>query len=352
MKYKNGLTLCPRCGTIHMVLYIRRQDMDSLEKKKLALLRILQILQKFSDEKHLLKQEDIIKLLDMEYGLVIERKAVGRNIQLLKDAGIEIESTRNGSRLCEREFTDAELRVLIDGVLSSKYISEKYSKDLIDKLCGLSSKYFKSHIKYVYSVGDWDKSDNQELFYNIELIDEAIEQGKQIRFEYNKYGIDKKLHKTRAHHASPYQLILHNQRYYLMALNEYWKNVTYYRLDRIKNMTITEKPITPITSIDGYKDGINYKELSTSLPYMFADKPEWVEFVANEDLSDQIVDWFGREVKIVKNGDKQIKVMVKVSPAAMEHWALQYAGYVTVTSPQSLVESIKNRLQTAMEKYN
>ena len=326
--------------------------MDSLEHKKSALLRILQILQRYSDEKHPLKQEDMIKILNVEYGIPLERKAIGRNIQLLKDAGVEIESTRAGSWLAERDFTDAELRMLIDGVLSSKYVPEGYSKDLINKLCGLTSKYFKSHIKYVYAVGDWDKTDNQQVFLNIELIDEAIEQGKQIRFEYHKYGIDKKLHKNRAHHASPYQLILHNQRYYLMAQNDWWKDVTYYRLDRMKNMTITEKPITPITEIEGYKDGINYKELSTALPYMFSDKPVWVEFITDENLVDQIIDWFGKDIRIDKHGEKQVKVTVKVSPPAMEHWALQYAGYVTVTSPQSLVESIKNRLQTAVEKYN
>jgi predicted DNA-binding transcriptional regulator YafY len=326
--------------------------MDSLEHKKSALLRILQILQRYSDEKHPLKQEDMIKILNVEYGIPLERKAIGRNIQLLKDAGVEIESTRSGSWLSEREFTDAELRMLIDGVLSSKYVPEGYSKDLINKLCGLTSKYFKSHIKYIYAVGDWDKTDNQQVFLNIELIDEAIEQGKQIRFEYHKYGIDKKLHKNRAHHASPYQLILHNQRYYLMAQNDWWKDVTYYRLDRMKNMTITEKPITPITEIDGYKDGINYKELSTALPYMFSDRPVWTEFITDEDLVDQIIDWFGKDIRIDKYGDKQVKITVKVSPSAMEHWALQYAGYVTVTSPQSLVESIKTRLQTAVEKYN
>lgn len=326
--------------------------MDSLEHKKSALLRILQILQRYSDEKHPLKQEDMIKILNVEYGIPLERKAIGRNIQLLKDAGVEIASTRAGSWLAERDFTDAELRMLIDGVLSSKYVPEGYSKDLINKLCGLTSKYFKSHIKYIYAVGDWDKTDNQQVFLNIELIDEAIEKGKQIRFEYHKYGTDKKLHKIRAHHASPYQLILHNQRYYLMAQNDWWKDVTYYRLDRMKNMTITEKPITPITTIDGYKDGINYKELSTALPYMFSDKPEWVEFITDEDLVDQIIDWFGKDIRIDKYGEKQVKITVKVSPSAMEHWALQYAGYVTVTSPQSLIESIKTRLQTAVEKYN
>lgn len=325
--------------------------MDSLEPKKMALIRILQIFQKYSDYNHPLKQEDIANYLDNDYGISIERKAISRNISLLKEAGFEIESGHNGSYLEEREFTDAELRILIDGVLSSKHIASKYTKDLIDKLCSLSSKYFRSHVKHIHTVNDWEKTENRAVFYNIEIVDEAIEQKKQICFDYNKYGLDKKLHRTCTHRASPYQLILHNQRYYLMARNEYWKNMAYYRVDRITNMSLTEDKLVPITSVEGYENGINYKELSTALPYMYTDKPECVEFIAEEFIIDQIIDWFGKDISISKYGENKLKVSVKVSPMAMEHWAMQYAGFITVTSPQALVDKIKNRLKEASEKY-
>lgn len=328
--------------------------MESLEPKKLALVRILQILQKYSDRDHPLRQEDIVQRLKQEYGLTIERKAIGRNLSLLREAGFEIKSARAGSYLDERTFTDAELRILIDGVLSSKYITAKYSRDLIDKLCGLSNRYFRSHVRYIYSVGEWDKTDNQALFCSIELVDEAIEKRKQICFDYNKYGIDKRLHKTHTHYASPYQLILHNQRYYLMARDEYWKNLVYYRLDRITNMRITDQKLEPITTIEGYEGGINYKELSTALPYMFSDKPEWVEFTADRHIIDQIIDWFGKDIRIRQNAEDPsvVRIFVKVSLSAMEHWAMQYAGNVCVTAPRELAEKIKNRLHAAAEMYD
>lgn len=325
--------------------------MESLEPKKLALLRILQILQKYSDSNHPLKQEEIARCLDEEYGIVIERKAIGRNLSLLREAGYEIESSRSGSFLSERDFTDAELRVLIDGVLSSKYIGARYSKDLIEKLCALSSKYFRSHVSHIHTVGDWNKTENRALFYNIELVDEAIEQKRQIRFDYNKYEKDKKLHKTQTHVVSPYQLILHNQNYYLMARNEYWKNMVYYRLDRITNMSVTAEPLVPITTVKGYENGINYKELSTALPYMYTDRPELVEFIADESIVSQVIDWFGREIHIQKHGQEQLRITVKVSPMAMEHWAMQYAGYVEVTAPDHLREKIKVTLEKATERY-
>lgn len=160
--------------------------MNALEPKKLALIRILQILQRYSDEKHPLTQDEIAGFLEREYGIVIERKAISRNMSLLKEAGIEIESGRDGSWLSIREFEDSELHMLIDGVLSSRHITAKHSKDLIDKLCGLSNKYFRSHVKNIHSVNEWSKTDNQALFYNIELIDDAIEKGCQIEFDYNK----------------------------------------------------------------------------------------------------------------------------------------------------------------------
>lgn len=325
--------------------------MEGFESKKLALIRILQILRRYSDEDHPLKQDDIAKHLESDYGIYIERKAIGRNVALLKDAGYEIESGRGGSYLSVRKFTDAELRVLIDGVLSSKYITASFSKELIDKLCSLSNKYFRSHVKHVHSLNEWDKTENYAFFSNIEIADEAIEAHRQIIFDYNKYGADKKLHLTRTHKVSPYQLILHNQRYYLMARSEKWENITFYRLDRITNMRLTEEKLFPITEIEGYKNGINYKNLSTALPYMYHDKPERVDFIAGQNVIDDVIDWFGKEVRITGSGEETYRVSVTVSPMAMEHWAMQYAGRVRIVSPESLVSKIKERLASASKDY-
>lgn len=326
--------------------------MDSLEPKKLALIRVLQILKKYSDYDHRLLQEDIAEKLESEYGIVLERKAISRNVKLLQEAGYAIESDRRtGTYIEEREFEDSELRMLIDGVLSSKYIATKHSKDLIEKLCGMSNLYFRSHVKNIYSVNDWSKTDNQALFYNIELIDDAIEKNKQLRFDFNKYGTDLKLHRVSTHYVSPYQLILHNQRYYLMAKNGYWDHLTFYRLDHITNMTVTEKPSEPITVLKGYKSGINYKELSTALPYMYTDEPQNIEFVAGKDIVDQIVDWFGKNINISENDDNIVTVKLKASPNAMEHWAMQYINYVEIIKPIELRERIRENLKLAEEKY-
>lgn len=337
-----------------------------MEPKKLAILRILQILLENTDQDHPLTHEEISRKLEQDYGIEMERKAIGRNIQDLiemfendamsKKSGEEIiisSDRRRGTYVEKRTFEDSELRMLIDAVLSSRYVSAKQSTDLIDKLCSLSNKYFKSHVKNVYSVSEWGKTDNYNLFYNIEIIDEAIERGKIIRFNYNRYEIDKKLHKNFIHEVSPYQLILNNQRYYLMGCNMKFGTVTYYRLDRITDMEILEdSKVKDIKTIEGYEYGIDYKDLAISRPYMYNDKAEKVEFLTNYKMLNQIMDWFGDNFEVEKAENKKIKVSLKVSLNAMEYWAMQYLNSIEIIAPLKLREKVKSNINDAYFKYN
>lgn len=326
--------------------------MDNLEPKKLALIRIWQIFHKYSDYDHPLTQDDIAEHLESDYGIVIERKAISRNVSLLKEAGVDIESRRAGSYLESREFEDSELKLLIDGVLCSQHINPCHSSDLIEKLCGLSNKYFRSHVKNIHSVGDWNKTENKALFYNIEMVDTAIEEGKQLQYDYNKYGLDKKLHKSSFQRVTPYQLILHNQKYYLMAHSTYWGNMVFHRLDRISNMQFYDKPAKPIRDVEGYESGIDYKKIASTMPYMYTDEPERIQFITSVGIIDQVIDWFGKDIKIETTANEnEVLVSLSASPYAMEHWAMQYLNYVEVLAPDHLRERIKENLQSGLEKY-
>ena len=327
--------------------------MEGLEAKKLALLRILQILHKYSDLQHPLTQEKIAYYLDSEYGIVIERKAISRNISLLMDADVEIGHCRDGYYLETREFEDTELKLLVDSVLCNQNITAKHSADLIEKLCKLSNKYFRSHVKNVYAVKDWNKSDNAALFFNIEMIDMAINEGKQVQYDYNKYGKDKKLHKSSFQRATPYQLILHNQRYYLMGYSEYWGNMIFHRLDRITNIKIYDAPAYPLKKVPGYESGIDYKKISTTMPYLYSDKPERVEMLAEAWVIDQVVDWFGKDLAVRETEDPE-KVIISLwaNPYAMSLWALQYVNYIEVISPAHLRTKIREFLKSGLDKYS
>lgn len=325
--------------------------MDNLEPKKLALLRILQILEDETDKEHPYTQAQIIKRLAEKYDITVERKAVGRNLSLLKEAGFGIESTKAGSFFDDRTFEQSELRLLVDSILCSRYINKKHSEDLIEKIVALGGKNFKSHVKHIYSVGKWSKSDNIEFFYNIEIADEAIETAKQITFHYNKFDETARLKKTYRQIVSPYQMILHNQKYYLMAYNEYWKNMAFYRMDKITDVEILDKPQTPIRSVPGYKNGIDYKDLATSRPYLYADKAEKIVVACDKALMNDVVDWFGNGVSVRKGNEGQIVVTLYASKDAMLYWALQYGKRAKVLEPEDLVQKIKQTLEDVLKSY-
>ena len=323
------------------------------EEKKLALLRILEILQRNTDGAHPLTHNEIAEILLKEYGIEIERKAVGRNISLLLEADYDIVTTKHGVYLNERKYEPSEVRVLIDGVLSSQHIGVKHSRDLIEKLASEENKYFRKHIKHIYAVNEFNKGDNSEVFYSIDIVHEAIENGKMVEYDYNKYGADKKLHKTSFQRISPYQLILHNQRYYLMGYSSYWGHMTYHRLDRITNMIVSPRMAVPISEVKGFEDGINYKNLTTAMPYMFSDTPETIEMLAVDWIIDQVIDWFGKDIRIDKTEtEKLYKITLKSSPTAMLFWAMQYTDECEVLNPVALRERIKETINKAREKYD
>lgn len=323
----------------------------ALESKKTLIFRIYQILEEYSDFEHPLTHQEIIDRLERDYAIECERKAVGRNLACLKEMGFDIESGKEGSYLATRKLENAELRLLIDSVLASRNVNPTHSKQLIDKLIGIGGHYFKSHVKHVYSVKDWGKSDNKDFFYNIDVIDEAIEQGRKIRFDYNKVGLDKKLHPSLQHTGSPYQMLLHNQRYYLMMYDEYFEQVGYYRLDKITNITIFEDSAKPLRENKGFERGIDYNEISTSLPYMYNDKPVMVTIKCRNYLMDTLSDWFGTDFAVRRIDDEHFAATIKASEKAMLYWVLQYNYKVEVLSPESLRQKVVESLQKTLSKY-
>lgn len=108
----------------------------------------------------------------------------------------------------------------------------------------------------------------------------------------------------------------------------------------------------PLRDVPGYENGIDYKKISSTMPYMYTDTPERIQFLTDEWMADQVIDWFGTDVTISKLGEgEKIQVSLIASPLAMEHWAMQYVNYVEVTTPEHLREKIKTNLTEALKKY-
>ena len=324
--------------------------------KKFSIIAILKILQEKSDVDHPLTYDKIVELLQLEYGLSLERRAVSRNIQILNDFGYDIEVGRKGAFIHTREFDDPELKLLIDNILSNKYITQKHTKQLIDKLMHQTSLELKKHTKYVCASDEWSKTTNEEVFLNVELIDEAIANKKQIEFDYNAYNTMHQLvprHKDKKSIVSPYRMVVKNQRYYLMSKNMERGTLTYYKIDKITNMKILDKCADDINTLPSFTHGVNNMVLSDALPYMFSDKPENIQIeLKTPETADAICDWFGHRVKFMTGKDNRIIACVKSSPLAMKYWALQYVDVAKIISPSHLVNDVKRELQLGLDYYN
>lgn len=340
------------------------------QPKKMLIVDILDILKKFSDEDHRLSQRDIMELLRDEYGMTVDRKSVKRNLMNLIDYGYDIEyseSTRLNKRGEEetlytdwyivRDFTDEELRLLIDGLLFSKHIPYSQCKELIVKLEGLSNQYFKSKVKHIANLPE-NMPKNDQLFYTISIMDEAISRGQQVSFCYNNYDVDKKLYPRqddagalREYVVNPYQMVATNGRYYLIGNYDKYGNVSHYRLDRITDIKLLDMPVKPKQQIVDLKNGLDLPKHMAEHIYMFSGESRRVTFAAPRFLATEIIDWFGKDVIFENIDSQEMTVTVTTNVNAMEFWALQYCKYVRVVSPENLAERIKEDLRIAEEKY-
>ncbi len=349
--------------------------MNSMQPKKLIIVNILDILKRYTDESHRLSQREIADILEKEYDMKIDRKAVKRNLMNLIEFGYDIEYSetvrmvKNKKGEIEeniiltdfylvRDFTDAELRLLIDSLLFSKHIPYSQCKELVEKIEGLSNKYFSTKVKHICNLPE-NMPRNKELFYTIEILDEAIEKGHQVAFKYNNYQTDKKQHprtnsesEEREYIVNPYQMVATNGRYYLVCNYDKYDNVANYRVDRITGIRLLDTPVKPMKKVSGLENGLDLPKHMAEHIYMFADKAERVTFRAKKYIVNEIIDWFGRDVRFFDEADDEVTAEVRVSHMAMKFWAMQYGEHITVTAPKSLVNEIKNTLQTAVKKYN
>lgn len=321
--------------------------------KKLLILYILDVLRQYSDVDHPLRQEDIIRLIKEHYGMDCERKAIARNITALQDFDYDIKY-KDGYYLLGREFDDSELRLLIDGVLASRHIPASRAKELIGKLEGLSNIYFKRRMRHVCNISQMNHSENRVLFHVIDILDEAIDKQRQVKFLYNKYGVDKELHPVHDFKATinPYQMVVANGRYYLIGNNDKFDNVIHWRLDLITEIELLDTPAKTMERVNGLEHGLDLPEHLAEHIYMFSGSSVRVKMrVKNGTVSD-VIDWFGTDVSITPENNETCIVYLKANENAMLYWALQFGKYVEILEPEELRKEIKRSIMEMEKLYD
>lgn len=323
---------------------------SSRQKEKILL--VAQML-KETDEDNVITMAEIIANLASN-DICAERKSIYDDIDILKKMGMDIlfkKEQPSGYYLGSREFELAELKLLVDAVSSSKFITKRKTTELVKKLGSLTSRKNASALKRQVSVANQVKSMNESIFYNVDIIHSAIAQNMQISFQYYEWLPNKKMsfrHNGEMYTVSPWLLNWDNENYYLIAYDEKADKIKYYRVDKMKNIDVLpEKREGKIQYEELMKDDFIQSTFS-----MFAGKPEYVTLLVDNYLAGVIIDRFGKDVFMHPEGDNTFKVSVRINVSNQFFgWLSGLGKGARIISPITVAESYKEYLQCILENY-
>ena len=322
--------------------------------KKMSVLCILKVLQEYSDENHPLTQAQIISKIEKNYGLELERKSISANIDSLIDFGFDIVKTDKGCFLGQREFETSEVSFLIDAVFSSRSIDSKHSRELAEKLSKFLSVNERKKYKYICKADEIVRTDNKQLFYTIDVLNEAIEKGKKVQFNYNRFYFDKDTREKKnkkSYIINPYFLINNQGKYYLVCNYDFFDEIANYKVELISNIKILDKDVKPITKLKGCEKGVDMAKYANENIYMFHNKTVDATLkIENEYSAEYIMEWFGKNARFYEK-DKTLFADVIANEQALIYWCLQYGDTIELIEPQETREEIKQKIKTLSERY-
>ena len=308
---------------------------------------LLNILKEYSDERHILTRSELVAKMELLYDVSPDRRTIYRAIGDLCSAGYEIscyEDNGKGYYLVRDPRKDLdvnEVRLLSDAVCAFPFISAAQTVQLKDKLQNMVNFHDRKHIRNLSIIKPDRKTDNREVFLNIELLDEAISRRKKVKFDYMEYREDLELHKRREKKftVNPYSMVFTNEHYYLVAVLAYQKTVSMYRIDRMQNIEFTEY------ELDKHEDGFEPEKEAAAATYAYAGKPVRIEMLAERKTLSGIIDKFGTDLWVHPVEDGRLKIKLTAAAEGIKYWAMQYVEEVEITRPKTLRDEIERMLR-------
>ena len=320
--------------------------------QKLKIFYILDYLQKNSHQDHPVRAAELLTMLEQQHNIVCERKTIYSDIGALQDYGVDIVSIpgkNGGYYIASRNFELPELKLLIDAVQSSRFLTEKKSRELIEKLCSQCSVYDARLMRRDVLVSGRVKSMNETIYYNVDAIQDAIAENRQITFRYFDYGLDGKRHyRNRNYQASPYGLCQDHENCYLLAHSER-HGVTSYRVDRMSDIRLLDDPRTPCPELTGKA----LTEHANRLFQMYAGEQTAVKLRFHRSLINAVIDRFGREVMLIPDGEEHFvfTAEVAVSPMFLS-WVIGFGQKAKILYPESVVQACQDLCREALAQYD
>lgn len=321
--------------------------------QKLKILYLLQMLFQKTDENHTVSMQQILQMLEQN-GISAERKSIYDDMEILRQFGFDImfrKSQPTGYYLGSRDFELPELKLLVDAVQSSKFITTKKSESLIKKLEGLTSEHEAKQLQRQVYVNNRIKTMNESIYYNVDKIHGAISQDHPISFQYYEWNVNKDMQfrKEGARYlVSPWFLSWVEENYYLVAYEHSSEKIKHYRVDKMVGIQIIDKPRLGQEKIADFDAGKYAKKMFG----MFGGKVQTVEIQFKDKFAGVVIDRFGKDVvmKSQKDGTFKARVEIAVSEPFFG-WISGLGTGVKILKPKSVVEDYRDFLKKLLKQY-
>lgn len=322
--------------------------------QKFKLYRLAQIMMKKTDEEHYITMPEIKEAL-AEYDITADRKSLYNDLRDLEILGIEVEGEQDGNRyryhVVNRPFELPELKLLVDAIQSSKFITEKKSNSLIKKLETMVSEYDAQKLQRQVYVSGRIKAMNESIYYTVDAIHNAISENKKIRFQYFQWNVKKEMelrHGGAYYHISPWGLSWDDENYYLIGYDSDAEQIRHYRVDKMLRIQMSKEDRE---GREHFKklDMADYARKSFG---MFRGEEQQVKLLVNNRMAGVIIDRFGKEVMMIPADADHFRVSVEVhvSPQFLS-WIISLGDDVKIIGPEDVVERMREEIRRLSRQY-
>ena len=324
------------------------------ENQKLKMLYLMKILSEETDQDHGLSAQEIIDRLD-RYDVSEDRKTLYRDFDELERYGVEILREQDGRNvlyhLNDRVFELPELKLLVDSVQSSKFITEKKSRQLIRKLESLVSIHEAKHLHRQVLISGRVKTMNESIYYNVDKLHDAINLGKQIRFHYGQWNVQKQMelrHDGAWYQVSPWCLMWDDENYYLVAFDSEDHMIKHYRIDKMVQLSITAQAREGKEQFKKF-DAAKYTKQVFG---MFGGEVMRVSLEGRNDMIGVLIDRFGKDITVYPKDSEHFVASIEV--AVSRHflaWIIALGDGIRITGPKELVQQMREETRRLSATY-
>lgn len=322
--------------------------------QKLKLYRLAQIMLENTDDSHYMTMPEIMNALE-SYEITADRRTIYTDLRDLENLGIEIEGEAVGNKyqyhVIDRPFELPELKLLVDAIQSSKFITERKSNALIRKLEKLVSKYEAMKLQRQVFVSGRIKTMNESIYYIVDAIHNAISENRKIRFQYFQWNVKKEMelrHNGEYYHISPWGLSWDAENYYLIGYDSQAGKIKHYRVDKMLHIQMSDEKRE---GKEHFKklDLADYARKSFG---MFGGKEKKVKLLVDNSLAGVIIDRFGKDLMLIPADDNHFTVHVDVHVSKQFFgWVISLGESVKIAGPQEVVEQMQEEIKRLVQQY-